>query len=226
VTDITPAISTLEEPLPAGGTVEINLSSSDVRVRGTDGDRVIVRSRDGEPLSDDLRVEAGSGGVRVREGVHRVGLLVFSTHRSRRLEIDLPRTAAVAFRTLSGDVEATGIGAPSRWASASGDLRISTSAGPVQLETMSGDAVLEASGSISVSARTVSGDLRVRAPRIETLDASTTSGDVQVEADLGEGPHHRVSSVSGEVSITTGSPVRMEAQTIAGEVRATGTHAA
>lgn len=213
-------------PLPAGGTVEIDLSSADVRLRGTDGDRVSVRTRDGEPLPDDVRVEVLGTVVRIREGVRRLGPLVFSTHRSRGLDIELPRTASVSLHTLSGDVEATGIGAASRWASASGDLRISTAAGPVQVETMSGDAVLEASASISLAARTVSGDVRVRAPRIEDLDASTTSGDVQLEADLAQGHRHIVSSVSGDVTIATGSPVRLEAQTIAGDVRASGPHAA
>jgi hypothetical protein len=226
MTDTSVTITTREARLPAGGSVDITLASSDVRVRGTDGDRVVVRARDGEPLPDDLRVDADAGIVRVHEGALRVGPLVFSHRRSRHFDIDLPRMASVSVRTMSGDVEASGIAGPSRWASASGDLRITTSTGPVQVETMSGDAVLEASGSISLAARTVSGDLRIRAPRIESLDASTTSGDVQVEADLDEGPRHSISSVSGDVSIATGSPVRLEAQTIAGDVRASGPHAA
>ena len=99
------------------------------------------------------------------------------------------------------------------------------SAGPVQLESMSGDAVVEASAAIALVGRTVSGDLRVRAPRLDGLDASTTSGDVRVEADLAAGNRHAISSVSGDVDVVTGSPVRLEAQTIAGDVRANGPHA-
>ena len=50
-----------EFPLDPGGTVEIVLAASDLRVRGIDGDRVIVRTRDGGPLDDKVRIEAAPG---------------------------------------------------------------------------------------------------------------------------------------------------------------------
>ena len=215
-----------ELPFPSGATLDIYLTSGSVRLRGTDDDRVVVRAQDGEPLGDEIRVEADPDVVRVRdqEGTWKLGPLSLSTRRSRDVAIDLPRTAAVVLRTLSGDVVATGIGGDSRWASASGDLRISVEGGRVQLETMSGDAVLEASGSITLGARTVSGGLRVRAPRLDGLDASTTSGDVRIEGDLGRGTSHVVNSVSGDVELVTGSPVRLQVETIAGDVHASGRH--
>ena len=216
-----------EVPLEPGGSVDIVLAASHLRLRGIDGDRVIVRSRDGGPLEGRVRIEAAAGIVRIRdgEGSVRLGPLVLSTRRSPDLDIDVPRTAALLVRTVSGDVEALGIGGASRWASTSGDLRVTVSAGPVQLESMSGDAVVEASAAISLVGRTVSGDLRVRAPRLDGLDASTTSGDVRIEADLAAGSRHAISSVSGDVDVVTGSPVRLDAQTIAGDVRANGPHA-
>ncbi len=229
MTDMVNANAAVRElALEPGAAVEIFLSSGDLRVRGTDGDRVIVRSRDGVPLDDDLHIDAAPGILRIRDGETgiRIGPLHVRTRRSLDLDIDLPRTAAVSLRTMSGDVEATGIGGPSQWASASGDLRLATSAGPVRVDTMSGDATLEVSAAISLAARTVSGDLRVRAPRLEAVDASTTSGDVRIEADLAEGARHSISSVSGDVEVVTGSPVRLEAQTIAGDVRASGPHSA
>jgi len=214
--------------LEPGGSVDVNLSAGSLRIRGTDGDRVVIRTSDGAPLADDVRIDAGGGVVRIRDGENglRLGPLHVRTRRSPDLDIDLPRTAALSLRTLSGDVVATGIGAASRWATASGDLRISTSAGPVQVETMSGDAVIDASVAIALGARTVSGDLRVRAPRLEVIDASSTSGDVRVEAELAAGARHIISSVSGDVDVLTGSPVRLEAQTIAGDIRASGPHRA
>lgn len=216
-----------ELPLDPGGSVEIVLAASDLRIRGIDGDRVIVRTRDGESLDERIRIETAPGVVRIRdgEGGFRLGPVQVRTRRSPDLDIDLPRTAVVSLRTTSGDVEAFGIGGASRWASASGDLRVSVSAGPVHLDSMSGDAVLESSVEIGLTARTVSGDLKVRAPRLETLDASTTSGDVRVEGDLAQDARHIISSVSGDVEVITGSPVRLEAQTIAGDIRATGPHA-
>ena len=217
-----------ELALDPGGTVEIVISTADLRVRGVDGDHVVVRSRGGAPLVDGLRIEAAPGVVRIRdgEGGLRFGPLQIFGRPSSDLDIDVPRSASIALRTMSGSVEATGLAGASRWATASGDLRIATSAGPVQVETMSGDAMVEASGTIALGARTVSGDLRVRAPRLEVIEASSTSGDLRVEAGLAVGARHSLSSVSGDVDVVTDSPVRLEAQTITGDVRATGPHAA
>ena len=216
-----------EQPIAAGSTVDIYLTSANLQLRGTDEDRLIVRAQDGEPLGNDVRIDADATSVRIRDTDHAVklGPMNISHRRSRDLVVDLPRSAAVVLRTLSGDVVATGIGADSRWATASGDLRLSVEGGRVQLETMSGDAILEASGTMTLGARTVSGDLRVRAPRLDTLDASTTSGDVRIEADLGPAATaHQISSVSGDVEVVTGSPVRLRVETIAGDVHATGRH--
>ena len=42
-------------PLDPGGSVDIVLAASDLRIRGIDGDRVIVRTRDGGPLDGKVR---------------------------------------------------------------------------------------------------------------------------------------------------------------------------
>src|SRR3954452_8863703 len=215
-----------ELPLAAGGTVDIYLTSGNVRLRGSDDERVVVRALDGEPLGEDVSLEAEALVVRIREaqGSWKLGPFNVSSRRSRDLGIDVPRTAVVALRTLSGDVDASGIGADSRWATASGDLRVSVEGGRVQLETMSGDAVLEASAAMALTARTVSGDLRVRAPELDVLELSTTSGDIRVEGDLKAASGHVINSVSGDVELLTRSAVRLQVETIAGEVHAVGRH--
>lgn len=226
MTDTAHAADIREVPLEPGGTVEIQLTSSGVRLRGTDGNRVVVRTRGGEPIDDELRIESTPRRVLIRDGENglRIGPLFLRSRGHGDLDIELPRTATVALRTLSGDVHADGIGGPSHWTSASGDLRIAVSAGPVSIESASGDAILDASAAVALTARTVSGDLRVRAPRLDTVNASTTSGDVRIEADLSNASGHTISSVSGDVEVSTASPVRVETATIAGDVRATGTH--
>jgi hypothetical protein len=217
-----------ELPLGADGTVEIDLGAGDLRLRGTDTDRVVVRARDGAPLADDVAVTHAPGRVRVADGSWglRLGPLSINGRRSRDLDVEIPRTARVELRTLSGDVVATGIAGPSRWASASGDLRLAVDGGPVQVETMSGNATLEATAAIDLGARTVSGDLRVQAPRLVTSDLGTTSGDVRIGAELARNGSHVISSVSGDVELATSSPVRLETQTLTGRVRADGTHRA
>jgi DUF4097 and DUF4098 domain-containing protein YvlB len=226
MTDSTMTPDVREVPLDAGGTVDIVISSGDLRVTGADTDRVTVRTRDGRPLADDVAVTAEPGLVRVRDGEAglRIGPVSLRMRGMPDLDISVPRTARLQLKTMSGDVEAHGVGSWSRWASASGDLRLWVAGGEVQVETMSGDAILEATGTIALGARTVSGDLKVRAPRIDSIDAATTSGDVRVDAQLADGQRHSISSVSGDVVISTASPVRIEGQTIAGDIKAKGAH--
>jgi hypothetical protein len=226
VTDIARSHGIGEVPLEAGGTVELLLSSSDLRIRGTDIDRVILRTRNGRPVDGELTVETEPGRVRIRdaESSARLGPLHLGRRGGIDLDVDVPRTAVIVCRMLSGDVVADGIGGASRWNSASGDIRIAVDAGPVAIETMSGDAVMQASMPLAVNVRTVSGDVRVRAPRLETMTMTTTSGDIAIAAGLAPGARHVVSSVSGDVSLETDSPVRVETHSLTGDVKADGPH--
>jgi hypothetical protein len=214
-----------EVPLAPGGYVEILLTSANVSVRGVDGDRVSVRTRGGEDIDEEVVVEATPQKVRISDNQagSRAGGLGRHGRRPADLDIDLPRTARVSLRSLSGDVEAFDIGGESHWASASGDLRVELDAGSVGLESMSGDIKVEASAAVEVRARSVSGDLTLRAPRFERLSASSTSGDVRIAGALGDRGEHVVSSVSGDVDLTTASEVRVETKSITGDVRAIGT---
>ncbi len=229
MTDTTrPATSSHELHLEPGGEVQVNLTSSGVRVRGVDGDRVTVRARNGSDIGDEIVMDASPGRVDIRDADRgfRLGPVRMRMHGGSDLEIEVPRAARLSFRTLSGDVEAVDIGAESRWASASGDLRLAVSGGAHTVDSMSGDVIVEATGAIGIRARTVSGDLRIHAPRIEALGVATTSGDIRIEGALAAGGEHQVSSVSGDVEVVTPSPVRAETQTIAGDVRASGAHTA
>jgi hypothetical protein len=220
-----PAIRELA--LEPGGLLEINLSSSGLRLRGTLEDRVVVRARDGRDLAADLAIEARPGAVTIRDhaaGAVRFGPLSLQAGHPVDIDVDLPRAARVAVRTLSGDVEASGIGGASRWATTSGDLRLRLDAGPVAVETVSGDVMIEGMAALALAARSVSGDVRVRAVRLDGIEASTTSGDVALDAALAEGVDHEVSSVSGDVRIATGSDVRLASRTLTGDVRASGPH--
>ena len=214
-----------EVQLPAGGHVEILLTSANVSVRGVDGDRVAVRTRGGEDIDEHVVVEATPLKVRItnnQDGA-QFGSLRVRMRGPADLDIDVPRTARVNLRSMSGDVEAFDIGGESHWASASGDLRVELDAGPVSLESMSGDIKLLASTAIEARARSVSGDLTLHAPLFDQLSASTTSGDVRIQGALGEGGDHVISSMSGDVDLSTPSEVRVDTQSITGDVRAIGT---
>ena len=217
-----------EIPLAPGGAVEVSLTSNELRLRGADTDRVVVRTRDGEAIDDHIVIEPFADGVRIKDAVadFRLGPLRIATRRTADLDIEVPRTARISVRTLSGDVDASGIGAGSRWASASGDLRLRIEGGVVAAESMSGDITIDSHARIEVSLVSVSGDVRVRAPELAGLRVSTTSGDVDVAAALAVGPEHKINAVSGDVQLATGSQVRLEAQTLTGDVRSTVKHRA
>src|SRR5690242_17992173 len=220
--------SAREIPLAPGGELVVSLTSNDVRMRGTDGDAVTIRTRGGEDIDDELVIDTEEHRVIVRnaERGFRVGRVLLSSHGPADLDIDVPRTARVTFKTLSGDVEADGIGRDSRWSTASGDLHIHLTGGSLTADSMSGDLAIEADEPVGVRARTVSGDLRLRAPQVDALEVATTSGDIRISAPIGPDFEHSISSVSGDVHLQSPSPVRLEGQTIAGDIRATGTHPA
>ena len=173
-------------PLEPGGEVQIVLTSSGVHVRGVDGDRVTVRTRNGADIDDAIVMDASPGrvGIRDAERGFRLGPVRMRLHGGSDLDIEIPRTARLSFRTLSGDVDAADIGGDSRWASASGDMHLVVAGGSHTVDSMSGDVTVEATGPIGIRARTVSGDLRIHAPRIDALGVATTSGDIRIEGGL------------------------------------------
>ena len=177
MTDTTSVTTTVREvPLAPGGELSINLTSSDVRIKAVDGDAVTVRTRGGEDIDDEVLVESEAGRVTIRDAGrgYRIGPIRLPGHGTAALDIDVPRAARISCRTLSGDVEAHGVGHESRWSTASGDIHLTIEGGSLTVDTMSGDLTVESRGPVGVRARTVSGDLRIHAPRIEALQASST----------------------------------------------------
>jgi Toastrack DUF4097 len=205
--------------------VEILVTSSSVVLRGVDRDVFRVQGLGGEDVADDFEIEHLAGKVRLREITtgFKIGSLRIRTGHAPDLEIEVPRAAALSFRSLSGDVEAKGMAGESRWATASGDIRVQVDGGPVAVESMSGDVEVVATAPIELRARSVSGDLDVRGSRFDALAASSTSGDIRVDGALGAGQDHVISSVSGDVELTTSSDVRVDTQSVTGDVQATGT---
>ena len=95
-----------EVQLAADGHVEILLTSANVSVRGVDGDRVSVRTRGGEDIDEEVVVEATPLKVKIRDNPAgaQFGSLRLRKHGPADLDIDVPRTARVNLRSMSGDV--------------------------------------------------------------------------------------------------------------------------
>lgn len=214
-----------EIALPPDAEVLVSLDSGSLRVTGTTGDLVRIRSTDGSPLDERVRIEASDTGITVRPvGADlALGPLRIIRGASAELEIEVPRRARLAVRTASADIEASDIGPDSRWATASGDVAVELAGGRLRVDAVSGTVEVDATGPLRLHGRSVSGDVQVRAPRLDALRVTTTSGDVVVRGEFGEG-EHEVQTVSGDVEIVTASPLRIDTQTVAGDVDADVPH--
>ncbi|MGZ9276604.1 MAG: DUF4097 family beta strand repeat-containing protein [Candidatus Limnocylindrales bacterium] len=197
---------TTEHPIGPDGFVVIRLRSGDVRLQGTDGDRVIVRSRGGRSLRD-LAIETGDGSLSIGAESH-----------SADLDLDVPAGVSIVVEAASADLSARGLGGDQRYRTSSGDVILSDVGGTIAVEAVSGDVEVTALGGSTLSLRTVSGDVSLAATTLLALEIATTSGEVEVAGRFdGDGPF-RIESVSGDTRLSPVNDVRVEMETISGDL--------
>lgn len=215
--------STFEHAIGPQGVVHVRLMSGAVTVRAVDGDVVRVRERNGKSLTEAFRIEAGEGRLALTtdEKVGSLDFLVFSFGRrsSFDLDIEVPTAARATIESASADISVTGTTGPLKLRSASGDMTLHGIGGDVELDSVSGDVEVDHAGSIGFRARTISGDLSLRAARLGRAAIESTSGDIRIDALLdGKGPFE-IQTVSGDVTIVGRSGIRVEARTVTGDLR-------
>ena len=186
--------------LQPGGTLYLDTSGGDVRVRGTSetGARVIVTSN----LSDlekafELRFDEEPHAVRI--AAHRPSNApLWYSHVSLRFEIEVPRLTSLELKTGGGDVNVSEL---------EGTFRVKTSGGNVDVSDMKGNLDGETSGG-DMRVRQLSGDLRLR----------TSGGDIRAASVSGRVEIH---SAGGdiEVSLVRGNASGGEVETSGGEIR-------
>lgn len=217
--------ATLEHQLGSHGRFALRMPSGTASVQAVDGELARVRDLTGRSIAERFQVTAEQGVLELvlksKFGLSlQIGSLALgSDGMSPDLVIELPRATRVAIDTASADVSVTGIAAPGRFRTTSGDLIVQDFGGDIEIEDVSGDLRIEAVVPIELSARTISGDATVRAPRLTRLDLATTSGDLKIDAELsGKGPY-AIKSISGDVTIVSRGSVQVEAQTVTGDLR-------
>lgn len=202
------------------GSVSLNVTSADVRVRGTSGGEAhlratfeIIASSDAEAdrifEAIQLSVNRSDGSLSVEESdraSHSVGSMIgrlFGAGGDYELsvEADLPTAAELQLTAVSSDVTVSDLRGEQRYHTVSGDLSIINSGGSVRLETVSGDATLRADEPLALHAQTVSGDLNIVASTLRSLRANTVSGDIELEAELAADGDFRAETVSGDLSV-------------------------
>jgi hypothetical protein len=216
-TDTGTDVRSIDHPIGRDGLLVLHIDSGDAHIRGIDGDRVTVRSTDGDALAG-LAIERGEGSLAIRR---RTG-----DGRGRSttpdLAIDVPRDATVVVEAGSADIVAEGLAGDSRLMTASGDVTVRDVRGSLAVEAVSGDVEIQAPESLTVAARTVSGDLDLRAGVLLGLKAATTSGDATIVARFaGAGPFS-LETVSGDASLEPIGDLRIEFTTLTGDIHGRG----
>ena len=210
--------TSIEFQIGPRGRFSLRQASGEIAIRGVEGDSARVRARDDRPLGDLFEIEAGSGRLELRQRERfGIGMKMFRND-SPELEIEVPHGATVSIDSASAELVASDLSGDKRFRTASGDMELLRFAGPVDIQTVSGDVSLEGLAPVDLAVKSVSGDIRVRVPRLRRLDMTTTSGDLLLDAELaGDGPF-ALRSISGDARIVARSGIRVEAETITGDI--------
>jgi DUF4097 and DUF4098 domain-containing protein YvlB len=133
--------------------------------------------------------------------------------------ITVPQSAAVAVKTVSGDVSVTAVRGEVRAEAVSGDVDVTATPNLALAKTVSGDVRARDIASNSLTIGTISGTVIATALKVRTLDANSVSGDVQL-SDL-QVERLMAKTVSGEIEFagTLARGGRYEFNAHSGDVR-------
>lgn len=180
--------------IPAGQTVEVRGISGDVRATAATGNEVEVVARKSGRDADEVRIEVEerADGVVICTVYHDGSSCDGDRHRGDGhrdsdaqvdFEVKIPRGVKFTGRSVSGDVEATGLDARVNAGTVSGRVRVSTSD--------------------IANASSVSGSIRVRMGRSDwqgDLRFSTVSGDIDIEFARDLNADVELTTVSGDLN--------------------------
>jgi hypothetical protein len=196
----------------ANGTFSLNNVSGDIRLRGTDGEEVVVSARwenggGDRPLPLVVRRSENSLHIETDE---EGGGFSFRNRGGIGFEVTLPAGARVEVNAVSADIDAKGLVGDQTYKTVSGDLEIMDAGGRVSATTVSGDLELMATEPVEANVTTTSGDANLSAPTFQPVRLRTVSGDMTVHGGFAPGPQHTVESVSGDLTIEATSGLTVD----------------
>jgi len=197
----------------SSGTFSLNNVSGDVRIRGTDGDEVVVRARwdgggDDRPLP--LVVRRTDSSLQIDTDENRGGWFSFRNHGGVDFDVNVPKGAKVDVQVVSADIDSEGLNGSHSYKTVSGDVLIEHAGGEVSVNTVSGDVQVRGTEPMEVHATTTSGDVQAEAPLFQPVRMRTVSGDMWARGGFAEGPQHTVESVSGDLFIEAKSGLTVD----------------
>jgi hypothetical protein len=248
-------IDRVSQTIKVGDNAVLDLAhlSGDVRVSGGGGSEIKieavkrVRHRDaaeGKRLLDLLRVDINTFNNRVEVRTiypRRTGTRGNSMSGSVDYVITVPANAAVALKSVSGNIFVSNVRGEVRAEAVSGDVNIGGTPNVAVAKTVSGDVLARdigtqtalvlstVSGTVigvglkvrALEAGSVSGDVRITGSQVERLEANSVSGDIEFSAPLTRGGRYEFTSHSGNVRIllTGDTGFELDADTFSGSVR-------
>jgi hypothetical protein len=206
--------------LAAAPTIEIEGTSGDIRVVGSDRPDVLLTTKERRSIFGRPHVHVDYRDGRLRLDDECSGANVFGDDCRVSYLLEVPARTGVRLLTQSGDVSAEDLRGGADLQTRSGDVDAFDVLGVVRLQTRSGDVDAD-SASTDIDASSTSGDVDVRARNATRVRAQTTSGDVHVSV-----PDRtyavRASAVSGdehvEVRRDDDAPRTIDASTTSGDV--------
>jgi len=231
------------------GSLDLSNLSGDVRVTGGGGGEIRIEAvkrarhrddREAKALLDRLRVEINNVGGRVE-----VRAVYPRTNGRMSASVDfvitVPASAAVALKTISGNIIVTNVRGEVRADTISGDLELSgtpnvlmgktvsgtltarniTAANALTLTSISGNIITSELKTRALDANTVSGDVLLRGLQVERLEAKSVSGNIEFAAPLVRGGRYSFNSHSGDVrvAVLNDAGFELDANTFSGSVR-------
>lgn len=197
-----------------GGNGELDLSN-------LSGDIIITRGGGGNVQIEALKIARGRTVQEARDALARVTVDI--GERGSRVEVksmyprheQRPRgtqNVSVSVQYTVSAPENTTISA----SSLSGNIRVTDIRGNLNLESLSGDLVIQNAARV-VGAKSTSGNVEITSLRSEIgLEANTISGDLAVRQSTA--PRMDLGTVSGKLTIVDVRCERLEAQTLSGDL--------
>jgi hypothetical protein len=232
------------------GALDLQNISGDVRVTTTRANEIVIeavkriRHRDteeGKRLLGQLRIEATQLGNRVE--VRTVYPRVSGRGLSAGVDytIMVPLNGIVALKTISGDVEVTGVRGEVRAETVSGNVEVTSTPNLAVAKTVSGDVTARdisapgtltlgtVSGSVigtglkvrALEAGTVSGNVQLSNLQVDRMSAKSVSGDIEFDGPLARGGRYEFNSHSGNVRVILANTpgFELDASTFSGSIR-------
>lgn len=233
-----------------GAALSIGNIAGDIQVEGGTGSSIVidavksVEDEEDAELLKSVDIEVSQLGNRVRVSTEHTGR--GGRHRghdgniSVSYRVTVPKGTEVEIQSVSGNVVLTGVAGAANAQSVSGDVRVTDVAELVQAKSVSGNVeVLRARSGRHVEIESVSGEVLVEDIEADELTVSSVSGDVRLqgvssqraslESVSGEleytgsiraGGRYDFQSHSGDVVLTIGDQVgfELEASTFSGEI--------